>query len=73
MQNQSKEKEMKNEKGFGDIEGLIWLTIVVWSLAAWLTHIITCLGEEAWGFLIAGAIMFPIAIIHGTGIWLGVF
>lgn len=41
--------------------------------AAWITHIITCLQNESWGFLIAGAIAFPIAIIHGFGIWLGIF
>lgn len=29
--------------------------------------------KRAWGFLIAGAIIFPIAWIHGTGIWLGIF
>jgi len=41
--------------------------------AAWITHIIHCLSEEAWGFLIAGAIMFPIGIIHGVGLWFGAF
>lgn len=41
--------------------------------AAWITHVITCLLEGAWGFLIAGAIMFPIAIVHGIGIWFGIF
>ena len=39
--------------------------------AAWLTHVVTCLVEGRWGFLIAGAIMFPIAIIHGVMIWFG--
>ena len=27
----------------------------------------------AWGFLLAGAVMFPIGIIHGLGIWIGVW
>ena len=39
--------------------------------AAWLTHVIYCLGVAAWGFLIAGAIVFPIAVVHGIMIWLG--
>ncbi len=39
--------------------------------AAWLTHVITCLADGRWGFLIAGAIAFPIAIIHGIMIWFG--
>jgi hypothetical protein len=41
--------------------------------AAWITHIITCLSGQIWGFLIAGAIMFPIGIIHGIGLWFGIF
>jgi hypothetical protein len=41
------------------------------ALAAWLTHVISCLAVGKWGFLIAGALFFPIGIIHGIGIWLG--
>lgn len=41
--------------------------------ASWLTHIIVCIDTERWGFLIAGAVMFPIAIVHGFGIWMGVW
>jgi hypothetical protein len=37
---------------------------------AWLTHIFTCFAEGLWGFLIAGALMFPIGILHGIWIWL---
>jgi sulfite exporter TauE/SafE len=45
------------------------LTIPVVLFAGWVTHIITCFQEELWGFLIAGAIMFPIGIIHGIWLW----
>ena len=27
----------------------------------------------AWGFLVAGALVAPIGVIHGTGIWFGVW
>jgi hypothetical protein len=40
---------------------------------AWLTHIFVCIKAATWGLLIAGAIMFPIGIIHGIGVWLGVW
>lgn len=40
-------------------------------ILAWLTHIVTCLSAAKWGFLIAGALFFPIGIIHGIGIWFG--
>lgn len=37
----------------------------------WLQHVFTCLAAGKWGFLIAGALMFPVAVLHGWGIWLG--
>jgi len=44
---------------------------VLWVVAAWFTHIAACFVSASWGFLIAGAIFFPIAWVHGTGIWFG--
>jgi hypothetical protein len=41
------------------------------SYSAWLTHIVTCAEDQLWGFLVAGAIFFPVGIFHGVGIWLG--
>ena len=38
---------------------------------AWLTHVVTCLANGLWGFLIAGVLFFPIAIINGVMIWFG--
>lgn len=42
-------------------------------VGGWVTHVITCIRDESWLFLIAGAICFPIGVIHGIGIWFGVF
>lgn len=36
---------------------------------AWLTHVFTCFAEGLWGFLIAGALLFPIGILHGMYLW----
>lgn len=47
------------------------IAFVFLCLAAWVTHVIICLSTAAWGFLVAGAILFPIAIIHGAMIWMG--
>ena len=52
---------------------VFWVIVGIILPSAWLTHIVHCLNEEQWGFLIAGAIAFPIAIIHGIGIWFGVW
>lgn len=47
--------------------------IGLWAIASWLTHVIVCIKSASWLFLLAGAIFFPIGIVHGTGVWLGVF
>jgi len=52
---------------------LVLLVFSIGSLVAWVTHVATCLHDEAWGFLVAGAIFFPIGIFHGVGIWLGFY
>ncbi len=48
---------------------LISISIWIWVFAAWITHLVNCFADAAWGFLIAGAIMFPIAWVHGTWLW----
>ncbi len=52
---------------------LIAGTVVLGCIAAWFTHLYVCFVAGAWGFLIAGAIFFPVALVHGVGIWLGVW
>jgi len=67
---------MRNEKGFASVEAIEAIAVIVFAIAcvaAWFTHVFVCLSDATWGFLIAGAIMFPIAIIHGFGIWFGFF
>lgn len=63
--------ETHRQRGTSDIGALVILASAAIVLAAWLTHIIVCLKTAAWGFLIAGAIFFPIGIIHGIGSWFG--
>lgn len=60
-----------NERGSSDVGALIGLALVVWAFASWLTHVVVCIKTASWGFLVAGAIMAPIGMIHGTGIWFG--
>lgn len=51
----------------------LFINLLIISMpAAWITHIIVCLLEAKYLLLIAGAIVFPVGIIHGFGIWLGV-
>lgn len=41
--------------------------------AAWATHVIVTIVRHEWLLLIAGAVAFPVGIIHGFGIWLGIW
>lgn len=47
----------------------IVLMLAVASFLAWLTHIFTCFAHAMWGFLVAGALFFPIGILHGFYLW----
>ena len=45
------------------------LALLVGSICAWFTHVFYCFDHGKWGFLLAGALAFPIAICHGVYIW----
>lgn len=45
------------------------LIVVIGGFAAWMTHIVSCFQNGEWGFLLVGALFFPIAVIHGIGVW----
>lgn len=42
------------------------------AIPAWFTHIIVCLLAEKYLLLLVGAIIAPVGVIHGWGIWFGV-
>ncbi|CDY76146.1 hypothetical protein BGLT_05219 [Caballeronia glathei] len=49
----------------------VGISIALAVVAAWLTHIADCFISHSWGLLIAGAIFFPVGIVHGFGVWCG--
>lgn len=67
----SKKSFAEHADPFGATMGalLFWLIMIT----GWITHLYVCFTEERWGFLIAGAIMFPIGVIHGFGRLMGVW
>jgi hypothetical protein len=68
------ETAVNKNKNEGKMNNLIWgLVLLAVSVAAWLQHLFTCFTEGAWGFLIAGALFFPVAIVHGVGNWFGLW
>lgn len=65
---------MKKMRGFALAEfsgSILGVGLLIFSLGGWITHVVFCLSHGRWGFLVAGALVFPIAIIHGWMIWLG--
>lgn len=64
---------MRNRNSFWFSPFGFWLLLLLFVLSAWVQHVITCISNEQWGFLIAGAIAFPVGMIHGIGIWFGVW
>jgi len=61
---------MRNERGKAEVLALVFL---LWLAASWITHVVVCIKAASWGFLIAGAIFFPVAVVHGTGVWFGLW
>lgn len=55
------------------MQSLVGISIALAVFASWLTHVVVCLMASKWGFLIAGSIFFPVGVVHGVGIWLGVW
>jgi hypothetical protein len=40
---------------------------------AWGTHVVVCIKNHEYLFMLVGAIAFPVAVVHGIGIWFGVW
>jgi hypothetical protein len=48
-----------------------FVVIFLFFIAAWITHIVTAIAAQAWLFMIAGALVAPVAFAHGVSVWLG--
>jgi hypothetical protein len=50
---------------------LIGVAMVLLTCGGWCQHLYTCYNEGSWEFLIVGAIVSPVGIVHGWITWLG--
>ncbi|MGC0389218.1 hypothetical protein [Bradyrhizobium sp. USDA 241] len=50
-----------------------YIACLLAALAAWVTHVVVCIKSASYLFLIAGAVLPPVGVIHGWGVWLGVW
>ena len=49
-----------------------WIALCAACFAAWITHVVTCILAHEWLFMVLGALLAPVGIVHGVMIWLGV-
>ena len=47
--------------------------ILVWCGLSLIVHVVTCVSTNWAAMLIAGLVFFPVGIVHGTGIMLGLW
>ena len=52
------------------MDNLFAIAFLITVVCAWFTHIFFCFASASWGFLIAGALFFPVGIVHGIYLWL---
>jgi hypothetical protein len=50
-----------------------FVALLLATIAAMITHIVVCIKTSAWFLLLFGILAPPIGVIHGVGVWLGVF
>lgn len=53
------------------LDGLLGLLAILLVVSSWLTHVVVCAVEGLWSFLIVGVVVFPVALLHGVAVWLG--
>jgi len=47
---------------------VLWITV----LSAWITHIVWCIQNREFLFMIAAGVVAPVGVIHGICLWFGV-
>lgn len=53
--------------------GFAWIALWVACIAAWITHVVVCIQTSQWLLLIVGGLIAPVGVIHGWGLWFGIF
>lgn len=41
------------------------------AFAGWITHLVVSIQAQEWVFMIVGALLGPVAVVHGWATWLG--
>jgi hypothetical protein len=52
------------------VKAILRMVYLLGPLAALLQHVVTCVATDKWTLLVAGVVVFPVAVLHGVGTWL---
>lgn len=53
--------------------GFLFLVgVTLATFGAYIQHFVTAINEEMWVLLVLGAVIFPVGMLHGWLVWLGV-
>ena len=55
------------------VQIFVGMSVILTPIAAWITHVIHTIQSEEWIFLLIGSFIAPIGVIHGIGLWFGIF
>lgn len=56
----------------GDVAKLLAIIVFIFApFAAWITHVVLCIQAHTYLFLLVGALVPPVGVIHGIGHWFG--
>ncbi|ANJ20764.1 hypothetical protein HYO99_gp30 [Roseobacter phage RD-1410W1-01] len=50
---------------------LLLVLIGLSAIPAWITHLVVSIQHQEWLFMIVGALLGPVAVVHGWATWLG--
>ena len=53
------------------MEDVLGCLVGLVGVAGWITHLVACVAAKAWLFMIVGALIVPVAVVHGWSVWLG--
>lgn len=54
-----------------DRQLLFWLGVFIVLTAAYFSHIVHCIAAGKLLLLVVGALVPPVAMVHGIGLWFG--
>lgn len=50
----------------------LFVGVMLATVGAYIQHFVTSINEEMWVLLVLGAVIFPLGMLHGWLVWLGV-